>query len=151
MSVTVKVNLGHLKNPTLDLTKEMVKASDLVAQEMRGNVKAGLDVHGNTLRPNKPDYAKRKMKLYGHARPLIAKDRSLVSPSSYRIQEKGLNHVRITLPNFHSRSDLRVGEIGYIHNFGLGNNPVRQFAGVTEIAKKRVVAFLRDKIARLFK
>jgi hypothetical protein len=51
----------------------------------------------------------------------------------------------------HSRSDLRVGEIGYIHNFGLGNNPVRQFAGVTEIAKKRVVAFLRDKIARLFK
>jgi hypothetical protein len=151
MSVTVKVNLGHLKNPTLDLTKEMVKASDLVAQEMRGNVKAGLDVHGNTLRPNKPDYAKRKMKLYGHARPLIAKDRSLVSPSSYRIQEKGLNHVRITLPGTHSRSDLRVGEIGYIHNFGLGNNPVREFAGVTEIAKKRVVAFLRDKIARLFK
>ena len=151
MSVSVSVNLGSLKNVKLDLTQEMLKASDIIAQEMRGNVKAGLDVNGNPLRPNKASYAKQKMKLYGHARTLIAKNRSLVTPSSYHIKEKAMNHVRITLPAVHPRSDLKVGEIGYIHNFGLGNNPIREFAGVTETAKKRVVAFLRDRIARLFK
>jgi hypothetical protein len=151
MSVTVKVNLGRLADPRLDLTKEMVKASDLVAQEMRGNVKAGLDVYGNTLTPNKPSYAKRKLKELGHTRPLIAKDRRLISPSSYKIQSKEMNHVVITLPEMHPRSELTNGEIGYIHQYGLGSNPVRAFAGVTDIAKKRVVSYLRDEIARLFK
>ncbi|OQA56540.1 MAG: hypothetical protein BWY42_00959 [Candidatus Omnitrophica bacterium ADurb.Bin277] len=150
-NVTVNIKLGKLENARLDLTKEMMHAADLIAQEMRGNVKAGLDVYGNTLKPNKPGYAKRKLKELGHARPLIAQHRTLVSPSSYKIRSKAMNHVAITLPDTHPRSELSVGEIGYIHQFGLGSNPVRAFAGVTDIAKKRVVAYLRDTIARLFK
>ena len=151
MTVTVNVKLGKLENARLDLTKEMVHAADLIAQEMRGNVKAGLDVYGNTLTPNKPAYAKRKLKELGHARPLIAKDRKLISPSSYKIASKAMNQVTITLPDMHPRSELTVGQVGYIHQYGMGNNPVRAFVGVTDIAKKRVVSYLRDEIARLFK
>lgn len=151
MSVTVNIKLGKLENPRLDLTKQMLHAADLIAQEMRGNVKAGLDVNGNHLTPNHPGYAKQKMKTLGHARPLIAKHKTLVTPSSYKISSPSQNHVVIKLPNSHPRSDLTVGQIGYIHQFGLGHNPVRQFVGVTQTATKRVMAYLRDEIARAFK
>lgn len=150
-SVTVKVNLGRLEDPTLDLTKEMLVAADMIAQEMRGNVKAGMDVNGNSLRANSPAYAKQKLKKLGHARPLIGEHRTLVSPSSYKIRSKGMNHVQISLPDSHPRSELTVGQIGYIHHFGMGNNPVRQFVGITDIAAKRVISYLRDQIARTFK
>lgn len=151
MTVKVNIKLRALESVRLDLSKEMLHAADIVAQEMRGNVKQGLDVHGNTLIPNKPGYAKAKQKALGHARPLIAKHRSLVSPSSYVIKKKGINFVNISMPGRHPRSSLKVGEIGYIHNFGIGPQPVREFAGITVTAEKRVLAFLRDTIARLFK
>ena len=151
MSVKVNVKLRGFENARVDWTKEMVHVSDIITQEMRANVKAGLDVHGNALTPNKPSYAKRKIAKLGHARPLIAENRSLVTPSSYQIVKVGINHVRITLPGSHPRSDLKVGQIGYIHQFGMGNNPIRHFVGVPERSKIRAVAFLRDTIARLFK
>lgn len=151
MTVTVNLKLRALANTKIDLTKEMLTAADIVAQEMRGNVKEGLDVHGNSLTPNKPGYANWKRKTLGHSRPLIAKERRLVTPSAYRIQRRGINFVSISLPGAHPGTSLSVGQLGYIHNFGLGKNPVREFAGITATARKRVVAFLRDTIARLFK
>lgn len=150
-SFSVKVNLGKLENPQIDLTQELIHGADIIAQEMRGNVKRGIDVNGSSLVPNKPSYAKQKLKKLGHARPLIGENRRLVSPSSYRINRIRLNHVRITLPQRHPNTNLTDGQLGYIHNYGLGNNPVREFVGVTLIAEKRINAFLRDRIARLFK
>jgi hypothetical protein len=152
MTVTVNVNLRKLENARIDLTKEMEHCADLIAQEMRGNVKAGLDVHGVSLTPNKPATAKRKIMTLGHARPLIAEERALVSPSFYSIVRKGMNWVRIGFRGIHPGSGgLTVGQIAYIHNYGLGKNPVREFAGATTTAVKRVIAYLNDTIARYFK
>lgn len=152
MSVTVNIKLEKLANVTLDLTRQMEHAADLIAQEMRGNIKRGLDVHDAPLIPNKPDYAKQKMARFGHAKPLIARERALVTPSRYAIQRKGINHVRIKFLGVHpGAGGLTVGQIAYIHNYGLGKNPVREIAGVTAIAVKRVMAYLNDTIARYFK
>lgn len=150
-TMNVTVNLGSLKDPTLDMTDQMLIAADLIAQEMRGNVKAGLDVNDISLRPNKSPYAERKMAAIGHAKPLIGKYQTLVTPSFYKIKKMGRNFVRINLMGQHPGSNLSVAEIGYIHNYGLGNNPKREFAGITKIAVKRVMALLGDWIARKIK
>lgn len=147
----VTVNLGKLADPTLDLTKQMLKAADIVAQEMRGNIMDGLDAAGQALTPNSAVYAKRKLQTLGHARPLIGKNRTLVSKSSYQILATKTNAVIIKMIGIHPDAALSIGQLGYIHHFGKGNNPVRAFAGITEFAKKRIVGFLRDEIARLFK
>lgn len=150
-AVKVSLKLGVLANQSFDFTQELLHSADLISQEMRGNVKAGMDVHGAVLTPNKQAYAKIKIKKLGHARPLIAENRSLVTPASYFIKKISKNFVRITLPGQHPKSNLRVGQIAYIHNYGLGHNPVREIAGVTAIAVKRVMAYMNDRVARLFK
>lgn len=149
--VEVNLSLGALKDITIDLTREMLHAADLIAQEMRGNVKSGIGVKDQRLTPNSKEYAKRKMAKLGHARPLIGENKTLVTPSSYKISKVGTNHVRITLPGRHPKANLSVGQIGYIHNYGLGNSPVREFAGITKTAVKRVMAYLNDRVARFFK
>lgn len=148
---TVEVNLGYIKNLKLDLTQEMLHAGDLVAQEMRGNVKAGLDVHDVPLKANEASYAKQKQRKLGHARPLIAKNRSLVTPSNYEIKRVGQNHVTVGLKGSHPTAKMKIGQLAYIHNYGLGNAPKREFAGITRIAVRRIMAYLNDRITRLFK
>lgn len=148
--VVVKTRLGVLQSTNLDLSKEMLHAADLIAQEMRGNVKAGIGVKEQRLAPNSKQYAKQKIAKLGHARPLIGENRSLVTPASYKIKKIDTNHIRITLPGKHPKANLSVGQIGYIHNYGLGNSPVREFAGVTKTAVKRVMAYLGDRVTRIF-
>lgn len=147
----VTIKWGALGKTNLDLSEEMRHAGDLVAQEMRGNVKRGLGVKDSPLQPNKPGYSRLKQRLYGHSKPLIAKYRSLVTPANYRIKKVGRNHVQIGMVGYHPSAKMKIGQLAYIHNFGLGNNPVREFAGVTNIAVKRIVAFMNDRIARLLK
>ena len=140
-----------LQNPNLDLTEQLLKGADIIASEMRENVKDGLDVHDVPLTPNKEEYAKWKQRKFGHAKPLIAKYKKLISSSSYKITKVKMNHVKIALPDRHPDSGLTIGQIAYIHNYGLGRNPVRKFVGATKHAVERIVKYLTDYITRLLK
>ena len=151
MSITVNLKLGVLEKAQLDLTRQMEHAADLIAQEMRGNVKGGLDVHDMPLRANKPSYAFAKMARLGHAKPLIADSQSLVTTSNYSITKVKMNHVRIGFVGQHPKANMAIGQLAYIHNYGLGKNPKREFAGVTSHALKRIMAYLNFEIRNLFK
>ena len=151
MSITVNLKLGVLENVSIDFTKELMVAGDLIAQEMRGNVKRGLGVNDSALKANNAGYAAAKRKRLGHAKPLIADFKTLVTPANYQIKRIKVNHVRVGYVGMHPKAKMTIGQLAYIHNQGLGNNPKREFAGITRTAVKRVMAYLNDRVARLFK
>jgi len=149
-NITVKIKLGYL-NKTIDFTEQMLKAGKTIAAEIRGNVLKGLDVDDMPLTPNKEPYASLKQKKLGHVRPLIAQYLKFVSASSYIVKKIKINWVRIQFTGKHPETDLNIGELAAIHQYGEGHNPVRKFVGITVYAREKIIYDLRNYIIKLFK
>lgn len=139
--------------PNLDLTEDMLEGADLVAQEIRGNIKRGTDPsEQNSLRLNSPKYAAWKVKKFGHQKPLIAAFKLLVEKSSYVIKSAKRNNVQIRLTDrAHPGGSATVAQIASWNHYGTGKIPARPFFSVSLTATKRVRAKLADKIARLIR
>lgn len=151
MPVTFKSRFINKPNITVDITTEMLKAGDIVAQEIRGNIKRGTDISENqSHRLNAPEYAKRKVKELGESKPLVAKGKTLISKGSYVIKSPGKNRVQITLSNSsHPISGTSIADIGAYNDQGTNRIPARHFFGISEHAKKRVLAMMFDRISEL--
>lgn len=137
--------------PALNLTDEMVEAAEIVAEEIRGNIKRGTDPSEQVShRLNAPNYARWKIKNLGHQKPLIAKYKRLIEKSSYIIERKGINKVNLRLTRAtHPGSSASISEIGFWNQTGTDRIPPRPFFTVSSIAVKRIKAKMADKIRNL--
>jgi hypothetical protein len=54
IKMNISVEQGILDKFDLDLTPELKYSCSIIAEEIRGNIKKGLDANGNALKPNAP-------------------------------------------------------------------------------------------------
>jgi|GEM_PF-4329934 len=146
----VTVRLGVLAK-TLDLTEQMLEAGRIVIRQIAGDTRAGIDFSGNVFMPNKKTYAKKKLLALGHQKPLIANHRSFVTENNYAVEKVAVNHTRVFLKGLHPKAKMRIGQLGYIHQEGLGKNPKRAFMGISVGSRAKIMAFLRAEIIKFTK
>ena len=154
--INMNVKVTDIPDVVLDLTNELRDSAEVVASEIRGSVKRGITNASDTgngigeifLKPNAPGYAAWKMKKLGHADPLIAKDRKLISQDSYIARTVGMNHVSLNLSeSIHPNSGgLSISDIGTIQHFGDSKIPARPFFGVSPAAVKRCIELITRRI-----
>lgn len=149
--INIKVSVKELPNINLDLTEEFKEATNIIASEIRGNIKRGTNIEETVShRLNSPKYRQWKLTNLGEGRPLVAKEKKLIDPASYPVKKVGRNHVRVMLSNArHPGSNASIAEIGAYNNFGTSRIPAREFWGVSKTAVKRVIAFITDRVAKL--
>lgn len=131
----------------IDLSDVLAESGKIVAQEIRGSVKRGESAdEGVSLQINAPSTIKQKVRLSGESKPLVAKYKTLISPNNYKI-ESDSKSAKITLSNMmHPSGNASVAEIGAWNHYGTNKIPARSFFGITETAKKRIIAMVARKI-----
>lgn len=171
MSIEVRINFGPLGNARLDMTEELMQCADIIGQEIRGDINRGVLPTGEAIRSNAPSVAAAKMgrttkrylrttkthqagtiRVAGQAKPLIDIYKKLVAPSSYVKLKMAVNHVKLRLTNaIHPGTNISIAHLGAILHNGNSGIPKRPFFGVSAIAKKRILAYITDRIYRLLK
>jgi len=138
------------KKKRIDITDLMMEAGDIIAQEIRGNIKRGTDItEGVSHSLNKPGYAKNKLRRLGHQKPLQAFGKTLVSKSSYIVKRMGINSVRVMLTSKgHPKSKTPISEIGAYNDQGTSKIKARHFFDISKIARKRIIGKVADAVAR---
>jgi phage gpG-like protein len=153
MPIKFSSELRFRPNLNLDLTEEMKEGAEIIASEIRGNIKRGSDPSELKSHPlNEPKYAQRKLDKLGHQKPLVAFQRKLIDTGSYVIKVIKRNSVVLRLSNAnHPKSKASIAQIGAWNHNGTENIPARPFFAVSEIASKRVTSKVADKISRLIR
>lgn len=136
----------------IDLSDVLAESGKIVAQEIRGSVKRGESaVEGVSLQINAPSTIKQKVRLSGESKPLVAKHKTLISTSSYKI-ESDAKSAKITLSDMqHPSGNASIADIGAWNHNGTNKIPSRPFFGITDTAKKRIIAMVARNIKEVLR
>lgn len=132
--VTTDFDLNKI---TLDLTKELNRAGEIIHEDHFQRLERGQGVKG-ALVPSKKASGKTLVNT-GKMRNLVTKK------ATKQKQEVNLYPGRKqTYPG----TNVTMSDVGEFHQFGAGNLPVREWFGVTTTTEKRIVKMLELEIER---
>lgn len=143
-----KIESKFINFNNLDLSKELLKAGQMISTSIRSNVSLGYDYKGVRFTPNKQPYRSKKQSRLGHSRPLIAEEKKLVSVGSYYVKKISKSKVLIGLKGNYS-SGIPVSDVGRYNQYGMnkGGSP-RPFFGIGDKARKAVLVLMRNTIRK---
>ena len=144
MSVTMEANFD-LGKINLDLTKELNLAGQIIHKDHIHRLERGLDVNNNQMTPLKDATIKRK----GFNQILV--DKGEMRNLNIKKATKSKQEVILNPGDKKKRGKVTSKEIGTFHQFGKGNNPKREWFGISERASKDATKMIEMRIAKELK
>jgi len=134
---------GAFKFPELNFNRELEYIAErIVVPEIAGHIAEGTDINGNSYPPLSPI----TVKLKGHDKPLIGKERKLFSASTYKINRREKSIV-ITI------KESRNAVAKYLQVEGVRSKKYGRryfnFFGINEVMQTKAMKFMQDKIKDL--
>lgn len=138
-AITVTKNFD-LNKITLDLTKELNRAGEIIHEDHFQRLEKGQGVKG-ALKPSK--------KTSGKTLVNTGKMRNLVIEKAKKDKQEVEIHPgrKETYPG----TNVTMADVGAFHQEGAGNLPVREWFGITKKAEKRILKMVELEIERQIK
>ena len=129
-----------LRKISLDLTKELNRAGQIIKRDHFQRLERGQGVKG-ALVPSK--------KAIGKTLVNTGKMRNLVMDRATKQKQEVVLHPgrKQTYPG----TNVTMSDVGEFHQFGAGNLPVREWFGITDKAEKRILKMMELEIERQIK
>ena len=138
-AITIEKNFD-LRKISLDLTKELNRAGQIIKRDHFQRLERGQGVKG-ALVPSK--------KAIGKTLVNTGKMRNLVMDRATKQKQEVVLHPgrKQTYPG----TNVTMSDVGEFHQFGAGNLPVREWFGITKKSEQRIVKMMELEIEREIK
>lgn len=134
---------GSIKFPELNLERELQHIAErIVVPEISGNIAQGTDINGVPY----PPLAESTIKMKGHSKPLIGKDRRLFSAGTYKIDRKS-KAIVITIKEIRNRVARHL-QIDGVRSKKYGLR-FFNFFGINKIMEAKAMKFMQTRIKDL--
>ena len=135
---------GYNKKVRIDLSKDINLMSQIIVDEIKSGIDEGKDINGKNFKKLKTATIKQKIKKGYPLTPLKATGK-MQKVYVRKRATKDKQRAVVSMPL------IKRGDIGFYHNEGKGNLPLRKWFGIGKVARRRLDKYIKLRIRNLLR